>query len=408
MSSTTTATTTATATKRIADNNTASPTPKARKVHRTIPLIHPDTTTPIQQQLAERGFCVVPIYEETLDNFDVDYFLSDQVEFVDSGTRQMVMGGFGAYAHPSSYHHPKVRQLRHAVWGQIRDLFRSVYPGHTMQCLPDRFCVRLKELSVSAESWHRDVSLPYNNPSLVACYGGWVNLDVDLPVTQYFSCVPGSHRDVIPADLTGFDKASDEIKGRCEAEKQLVVVPPGHGLLFNERLLHEIAKRPQPVDTSFRQYFKYVVSTAPLDVFGVEEVDRCLDTMASFPLHETFDKKGQRVLEYPPMYAGSHPLFHATKLEAFSKTLLPQFTYQHKQKKKNKNKAKAIKDQDQDQEEEKDQEDQEKEEDQEEKTVTRVYRHPPSLRDAGLGHVFRAYTSEERKWYRPFLLDPIL
>lgn len=341
---------------------------------RVVPLVYPDKKTPIAQQLSERGFCVLPIHEETLDEFDVDYFLSaaEHVEFGEAEVRVMVMGGFGAYAHPSSYHHPEVRQLRHAVWGQIRHVFGDVYPGHTMQCLPDRFCVRLKELSVGAESWHRDVSLPYNNPRLVACYGGWVNLDVDSNETQYFSCVPGSHRDALPAESTGFDKANDETVLRCEAEKQSVVVPPGHALMFNERLLHEIAKRKQRVDRSYRQYFKYVVSTAPLDVFGEEVVDRCLDTFASFPLHETFDKKGQRVLEYPPFYAASHPLFHASKLEEFSKTLLPQFTYQHKQK--------------------------------DETTVTRVYRHPPSLRDAGLGDAFRHYTSEERKWYRPFLL----
>ena len=347
----------------------AQQVPRRKAKH--VELVYPNYTVPLATQLEEKGFGVVRVHRATLDALDVQTFLSQQVEYL-PGTRQKVLGGFGAYGNPSSYHHPQVRRFRHAVWGQMREMLGEVFPGRYLQCLPDRFCVRLKDKPVTAEAWHRDVSLPYDNPRLVAVYGGWVNLDVDTQVTQYFSCVPGSHRDTIPTHLAGFETASDETKVRCETEKQLVVVPPGHALLFNERLLHEIAKRPQDVDASFRQYCKYVLSTEPLDVFGAEEVDRCLDTLASFPLHETFDEKGQRKLEYPPLYAKSHVMFHQGLLKDFSATLLPPFCHPYKEK--------------------------------DGTVVVRAARFPVSLQQAALDHAFAPYTPDERAWYRPFLL----
>lgn len=280
-----------------------------------------------------------------IDAFDVESFLDEQVEFINpSATRQKVLGAFGAYGNPSSFHHPGIRNFRHNSWNYLIQFFERAFPNHWIQCLADRFSTRLDEEMLNAESWHRDCSYVYT-PQTTALFGGWANLDRDR--SQFFSCVIKSHM-VTPPPSTGFVAftTAESANFKNSPNYRLIEIPPGYAIIFNEFLIHEVlqknaiairkgpetARNSHQLDpgrlrewnyaTSHRMYQKFAISTTPQHIFG-PELFQMLRRQAPLPL--SIDKFG--ILEIPPMYSANHAtsLIKYGKIDELTSTIKPQF-----------------------------------------------------------------------------------
>lgn len=240
-----------------------------------------------------------------------------------------VMGGFGAYSNPSSFHNGMVRDLRLETKPASEALFKRVFEEKFfVERLFDRMCMRPQGTSLPKESWHRDLNpmtmiltdkkkKEYRPASNDYVIGGWVNLD-DQP--QYFSCALGTHFDKIVAKKgrSGFtmthNKTTPETAVRVE-------IPPGHGVFFFQNLLHQVLPIKQKKD-SFRVFhaWRIVLSdTQPAPFFPAEWTEKWIHDQAT-PLLPS----GQ----HPPMYSSNHAsvyLFRGNKHDPilFSKKFKP-------------------------------------------------------------------------------------
>jgi len=205
-----------------------------------------------------------------------------------------VMGGFGAFGNPASFHNPFVRNirifLRHAVIGLFRDLVRD---GELMEQLFDRMCLRPAGTSTTREQWHRDLNPTALDGDVV--FGGWINLD-DEP--QFFSCAPGTHHaEVAVQQGSGFHR--DQAPGSSEK----VVVPPGHLLIFYQRLLHEVHPR-RLRKASFRQFVCWRITSHPGSTLQRDSIERIVRDQAVPRLPSD---------QIPPIYGKNHASFHLHK-----------------------------------------------------------------------------------------------
>jgi hypothetical protein len=246
-----------------------------------------------KDSLASDGFIVVECLLGSHSEWRklIDYEISmfpEVLPGLEGERRQLVLGGFGALGNASSFHNPAVRGLRQIAHAAAKPVLRKVAEdGDKLEQLVDRLSVRRVGSFLKKESWHRDISK--NTADSDRIFGGWINLDEQ---SQFFSCVPGSHLDVGDSSDVGFVTIKDdEAKSRAFSMKRLVVVPPGHMLIFFERILHEVIGNQTKLD-SYRLYtaFRLTNDTQPLN----RNFSRFINQQAVPQI-----KSGQ----VPPMYA---------------------------------------------------------------------------------------------------------
>jgi len=248
----------------------------------------------------QRGVVVIPALspdELQAYNAHFQYAMTQFPEYLHTPETVYVLGGFGAFGNPASFHHPAVRHLRYRLMSTAIPLFTAIAPGMYIEQLFDRTSVRRKGTAPSAELWHRDKS-----PTTDTVLGGWVNLDLNN--TQNFSCVPGTHNEVVTG--AGFEKFTPEEGREFKERRKLIECPPGHWIVFNQHLVHEVLSKKAQQD-SLRQYigFRLTRSTAPLFDNTTVFIEQGVPLLPS----------GQR----PPMYAANHASFFPDMLDSWSK-----------------------------------------------------------------------------------------
>lgn len=318
---------------------------------------------PTEMDLSRDGVAIVPIltkeqaqkHRKNIQDIRFPEFISQQPPYV--------MGGFGAYANPSSFHHPSIRLLRQEAYPVMRRFFQETFEGETvfLEQMFDRVCVRRRGTSTSKETWHRDVCPRVADPEREHVFGGWINLD-DEP--QYFSCSPSTHR-------VGHDGKTGFVAQTAPTSKATRVrIPCGHAIVFYQDILHQVLPKKQKKD-SFRlfQAFWVVVSgTQPDPLYPRETTERWISDQAT-PLLPS----GQ----HPPMYSSNHSsvfLFTNGPNDpiVFSKNIHPScITSKSCQRGKNRGREYQI-----------------------------VHRHMTSLRDYNMT-LFPAYTEQERQIFFP-------
>lgn len=251
---------------------------------------------------------------------------------------QRVLGGFGALANPSSFHHPVLQELRRNVKSVTAPILREYVrvlgwdPSQVnYEMLFDRLCVRYKGFgSVSKESWHRDVydgaafglrSLPCSLPDgrQDEIFGGWVNLSAEK---QKFVCQVGSHRgeDAVRAREEGggfaladgkhakvmlAQQANRKIGSLCFDKDGYVVVPPGHLILFPQSILHAVMAKASPPRPNLRLFLGHRLT--------------CEQTSLFPDLTSTIDENAVPRIpsgQLPPMFSANHFAFFS-KSERF-------------------------------------------------------------------------------------------
>jgi hypothetical protein len=218
---------------------------------------------------------------------------------------QYVLGGFGATGLPSLFHHPDLRNLRQIIYDAMMPVLAQAYPGKYIGMLIDRFGIRRKGTSISAESWHRDVSAIVQPGDIVL--GGWLNLD--SIENQFFTCVRGS--ELRGENQTGFVKFSADEMQSLETNKTVISIPPGHLVIFDQSIAHKITAKKQK-STSFRLYVGWRVSAFPFINTQLESFQ--LQTAPHLP-------SGQ----VAPMYAKLHWTNWRSMLQEFSSQFKPEF-----------------------------------------------------------------------------------
>jgi hypothetical protein len=287
--------------------------------------------SPYAQCLAQHDVCVVPfmpIMEMRQQMYKVlDTMVDEFPEYRNLGeglATQRVLGGFGAYGNPSSFHHPVIRMIRYHAKDHLKPLFKEVaQQGMNLEVLFDRFCVRRAEFGApQADCWHRDTFDYQKQPQSGyqpddVLFGGWINFNVDRD--QRFACLIGSAKEVFDGEHLGFDstafkQASKGFNDRMQKQalggvirigdvevlrfdsEGMVIVPSGHIVIMRQKILHKVvsAKIPQGVtDVRLFMGWRLTNSTIPLNLQLTQVVED-----GDVP----FIPSGQ----IPPMYAMLH------------------------------------------------------------------------------------------------------
>lgn len=269
------------------------------------------------KELLENGISVIPYPQEIRTQFNRELFLSQQKEFIEINKDTVfVMGGFGAFGNPSSFHHEEIRKLRLAIYAYMLPHFKKTFKDKYLEGLVDRFAKRQPGTSVSPESWHRDVSNIKKNETRGVCediiMGGWVNLDETN--TQFFTCVPKTHNE--PTNGSGFSKILKEDAPYYKSKKEKISIPPNHLIIFNEKLVHAVT--PSKIKTeSYRLFMKYRITANPTcPLFDPKEITQIINDQGVFPLS---------LEQIPPMYSKTHLRNWKSRVETFSSNFKPVF-----------------------------------------------------------------------------------
>ncbi len=190
-------------------------------------------------QLEEHGVTVLPRPRGLiLDAARTDFkaALASFPEFKQPPTDGVfVLGGFAALGNPASFHNPFVRRFREGQLASAIDLVFSHpnYTGYKIEKLFDRMLYRKPGATPSAETWHRDESVGSVPRDLV--FGGWTNLSSE---TEYFSCVPGTHKQ--QRGELGFARIPSSQHAKYKKKSCKIMIRPGETVLFYEHIVHEV------------------------------------------------------------------------------------------------------------------------------------------------------------------------
>jgi hypothetical protein len=218
---------------------------------------------PVKMDTLMRDGCVVLDGPKFLLKIDpLKELLEEQREF-NVNTGVYVLGGFGALANPSSFHHPNIRAIIGFVTRHFWKEFTKTFPGRKLEVLFDRFCIRREGTSTTRESWHRDVCADKLPDDIII--GGWYNMG---PTIQQFSCVLGTHLDE-PDDNKGFAKIKDGSK--YKPLKKLIDINPGQVVFFYQNLVHEVLTKKVKI-TNYRLYLGWRITDSDKPLFDHTKV----------------------------------------------------------------------------------------------------------------------------------------
>jgi hypothetical protein len=240
--------------------------------------------------LTRRGYVTVPTPfaeqdERRLGRKRFDKMLRESPEFRKPDHTDMkkwtpllcVLGGFAALGNPSSFHHEFIRRVREILLHTV--LVNGVLPierGDYVEKPFDRVTIRRPGQTPTGESLHRDEAATARDKDTI--FGGWLNLD---DTCQTFLCAPGTHIEVGGRNK-GFAKIEhpDE-KSHYAKQIRSIRIPPGHMLVFYERIVHEVAPIKRVGDTSMYRVhcgFRLTKHTDPL--FTKCETNKWIDEQA--------------------------------------------------------------------------------------------------------------------------------
>lgn len=251
---------------------------------------------------------------QTLKIFENDFesdFVKMEKEFPEyqKDAFPFVLGGFGAFGNPSSFHHPFIKSIRKQVFdklmesGILQDFTNHFnhfnhfnYQGYSVEVLFDRAMHRYPGQKPSAETAHRDITPKKYLDQHDIVFGGWVNLSKN---DQFFSCLPGSHLInnelimSIKVDSEGFSKVSPNEF----INKKSFVVKCGEMIIFPQHIIHEVLAKKYN-HSQYRLFLGWRLTKSKKLLFGNKE--ECINQLG-VPLIPS----GQT----PPVFSQMHNTF---------------------------------------------------------------------------------------------------
>ena len=225
-----------------------------------------------------------------------------------------VLGAFGALGNPASFHNIDLYELRYHLFVKYKKLFNYIDNTRYLEVLFDRLCIRRQGTKTSRETFHRDTCSLKKNEDII--YGGWINLD--KTTTQYFSCVPGTHK---CAGRGGFEKIEKEEANRAKTMKVKYTINPFDMVIFDQNTVHEIFPQKQKKD-NIRLYlgWRHTKSTEPL--FNSS-------TRVRFNIKHILEKQLVPPLpsgDLPPMYSKMHQAAWRDRIVKLTTEIKPFYT----------------------------------------------------------------------------------
>tara|TARA_Y100000768_G_scaffold312135_1_gene246842 strand:+ start:258 stop:1529 length:1272 start_codon:yes stop_codon:yes gene_type:complete len=286
-----------------------------------------------QNHLLREGWVVIPTalgsdavkLQQVRDAFDQHFRESPELlnPRPEDPTWRCVLGPFAALGNPSSFHHPFVRAMREMCEAAVLDHDALPLNGRRLEQCFDRILRRVPGDVFGGESWHRDEA-KHTQPG-DDIFGGWINLDLE---PQYFSCAPGTHNEPDARGRNdGFAKiTSPEEKARYKAIADAhgpVAIPPGHILIFYERLVHEVLKR-KTTHIMRRLFLGWRATNAHEPLFGQQQTDAWIQSQAPAKI-----KSGQATDIFPSAYV-SYPKNYEARTKFSKSVFVPQCLYLHR------------------------------------------------------------------------------
>ena len=209
------------------------------------------------------------------------------------------LGGFAALGNPSSFHHNFARKIREIALFEVLRADALPLKGRKLEKTFDRMMLRRPCETPTAELVHRDVAKKAKKGDDV--FGGWLNISSS---DQRFLCCPRTHTEV-GDDNTGFALlTTPKLRKHYKSQIRKVVIPPGHMMVFYERLVHEVASTNDAQDNVLRCHVGFRVTDDEEPLFGKAETHRWVAEQAVPKI-----KSGQVPRIYPAAYP-NFPLRH--------------------------------------------------------------------------------------------------
>ena len=229
-------------------------------------------------------------------------------------TNTPVLGGFSAFAHPSSFHHAFAREARETMLHEAlsNDVLPLINEDGTIKGVEtcyDRVLVRRADQVVTtAEPVHRDEAPMARAGDVVM--GGWINLNKR---NQFFHCCPGTHTEVEGLNSGYAPIVDPAMKAHYKRLMVKVCIPEGHMLVFYERIVHEVVNSGVQPDPTMRVFCGFRLTDRKSPLFGVETTMKWIDEQAVPRI-----KSGQWPPVYPSAYS-NFPAKHAAHLADWSR-----------------------------------------------------------------------------------------
>jgi len=267
----------------------------------------------LAEELVRVGAVVVSVYDDGVELGAVhDGLLSEidgypEYQGCVTGETPRVTGAFGAFGTPGSFHGAVVRGVRDRVVVVGRGVFEAFVgvegngcgSGRVLQPLLDRVCLRMPGAKLGGEQWHRDVTprcigVPpaygvvggRRQESVVVpegqVFGGWVNLNKSGGGVQKFSFSPGSHLGG-GEHGSGFAVIRTDEQGVYKASERVLLVPPGHMVIFYQHIAHKIAGCTYR-DKCLRLFCGWHLGASFQPFLGTTYMQRVLDEHESPPI----------------------------------------------------------------------------------------------------------------------------
>lgn len=235
-----------------------------------------------KNNLEKNGYHVLKIFDKDELEIISDKFLKTAMGSSELNQNinitQFVLGGVGYVPFPSFWYNPFIQTLYQIVFkkiieNKIFDLLLNENKNMKISMSPDRPLIRFPTQIVDETGkWHQDDAANATEEDRI--FGGWVNLNKD--VTQYFKCIPGTHKHThtifnsleqkngARRGFASFKNKQDtqflESYWRDNIEQQLVEIPPGHILIFEENMIHTVFKNPKTDKHILRIHTSFVIS----------------------------------------------------------------------------------------------------------------------------------------------------
>ncbi len=275
----------------------------------------------LANHLHERGWVTVQIYDESELVHQRNKFIQELMNMPEfkngremyEANRPFVLGAFSALGNPSSFHNHTIRNTRMDCHLKAKtavfDDFLREDDDLKMEQLIDRMLCRPKGVRVGGESKHRDESKYAKPDDLI--FGGWVNYD---DFSHTFRTCPGSHMD---REAIGSTKGFNKIPNDSGHVIEIIEVPPGHLLIFWERMVHEVAN----IKTSVKMHRVFIGFRLTKDIQSLHK-DGTMGLCKDLIKMNTMDiKSGQT----PRMWSSNHWSFpkNREKIKDISNDMVP-------------------------------------------------------------------------------------
>lgn len=214
-----------------------------------------------------------------------------------------VLGGFGAFGNPASFHHPLSRKLREWAMSSLIPIIKNYIninfkeENYNLEALFDRFSLRRKGTSPSKDAWHRDVTPNLKKGDIV--FGGWLNLN--LNTSHFFSCIPESQIGIDQCSIeSGFASFPKNEHDFLNYQKKEIECPPGNLIIFPQHISHEVLAKKSKEDL-YRLYMGWRLTKSENSLQNTEQI---------------IENQGVPLLpskQHPPMFANNHLSFFKNK-----------------------------------------------------------------------------------------------